>query len=71
MKNFYERNDHVIDHEVNVLFEELLEMNPNQFRDWVVEMRSVIQKSWDEHGCPPRTGKNEDDIIAQFNKLSE
>ena len=49
MKNFYERNDHVIDHEVNVLFEELLEMNPDQFRDWVVQMRSVIQESWESN----------------------
>ena len=71
MKNFYERNDHVINSKVNVLFEELLEMTPDQFREWVIEMRSIIKKSWDDHGCPPRTGKNEEDIISQFNKMSE
>ena len=29
MKNFYERNDHVINSKVNVLFEELLENEKN------------------------------------------
>ena len=65
----YQRNDHIINSDVNVNFEDLLEMTPDQFKDWVVEMRNVLKKSWDTYGCPPRTGKSEDKIIENWNKL--
>ena len=42
MKPFYERNNYVINSDVNVCFEELLEMNEDQFHEWVVEMRKTI-----------------------------
>ena len=70
MTDFYERNDYVINSQVNVLFEELLSMTPTQFSNWVKEMRKEILYSWDTYGCPPRTGKNENDIIDQFNKMT-
>jgi hypothetical protein len=69
MKKFYERNDHVINSDVNVLFEELLDMNPPKFEEWVIRMRREITRAWDAYGCPPRTGKNEKEIIDSFNKL--
>jgi len=65
----YQRNNHIINSDVNVNFEDLLEMTPDQFKDWVVEMRNVLKKSWDTYGCPPRTGKSEDKIIENWNKL--
>ena len=65
----YQRNDYVINHKVNVCFEDLLEMTPDEFKSWVVEMRSVLQHSWDTFGCPPRTGKPEQKIIENWNKL--
>lgn len=65
----YQKNIHVINSDINVKFEELLEMTPDQFRDWVIRMRKVIQYSWDTHGCPPRTGKDLHEIIDNFNKL--
>ena len=65
----YQRNDHVINSDMNLNFEDLLEMTPDQFKDWVVEMRNVLKKSWDTYGCPPRTGKSEDKIIENWNKL--
>mgnify|MGYP003117179631 FL=1 len=71
MKKFYERNDYVINSDVNVLFEELLSMSPSEFEGWVVRMRREITYAWDTYGCPPRTGKNENDIIDSFNKLGE
>ena len=71
MKRFYERNNYVLDSDVNVMFEDLLEMTPEQFGEWVQKMRSTITTSWDEHGCPPRTGKNEQEIIDSFNRLGE
>ena len=69
MKPFYERNNYVINSDVNVCFEELLEMNEDQFHEWVVEMRKTICDAWDAYGCPPRTGKNEEEIIEAWNKL--
>jgi len=70
-KQFYERNNYVIDSHVNCLFEDLLEMTPDEFRNWVIEMRKEVKHSWDTYGCPPRTGKNEEDIIDRFNKIAE
>ena len=69
--NFYQRNDHIINSDVNVNFEDLLEMTPDQFKDWVIQLRKELTEAWNTYGCPPRTGKNEDDIISSFNKISE
>ena len=69
--NFYQRNDHIINSDVNVNFEDLLEMTPDQFKDWVIQLRKELTEAWNTYGCPPRTGKNEDDIISSFNKMSE
>ena len=69
--NFYQRNDHLIDSDVNVYFEDLLEMTPDDFRDWVIRLREELTDAWDTHGCPPRTGKNEEDMITAFNRMSE
>ena len=70
-KPYYERNEHVINSHVNCNFEDLLEMTPDQFREWVIEMRKVVKDAWDTYGCPPRTGKDEQDIIDAFNKIAE
>ena len=71
-KPFYERNDHVINNlDVNVFFEDLLAMTPKEFEQWVIKMRKAILNSWDTYGCPPRTGKDEKDIIDQFNQLGQ
>ncbi len=66
---FYQRNDHVINHKINVNFEDLLEMDPDSFSEWVEEMRDVIKYSWDTNNCPPRTGKDEYKIIENWNLL--
>jgi len=65
----YERNEYVINHKMNVCFEDLLEMDETQFRQWVGEMRNALSHSWDTYGCPPRTGKSVQDIIENWNKL--
>ena len=39
MKHFYERNDYVLDHEVNKTFEEVLWMSDDEFRQWLSDMR--------------------------------
>ena len=68
---FYERNDHVINSKINVNFEDLLEMTPQLFEQWVIDMRKEILYSWDTNGCPPRTGKTQQDIVDKFNELGE
>jgi len=70
-KLFYERNEYVINSHINCTYEELVEMTPDEFREWVIEMRKVVKDAWDEYGCPPRTGKSEEGIIERFNKIAE
>jgi len=65
----YEKNTHVLNSKMNVCFEELLQMTPDQFKDWVVLMRKTLKESWDNHGCPPRTGKNNQEIIKKWNEI--
>jgi len=65
----YQRNDYIINHSVNVNFEDLLEMTPDQFKDWVILMRKTFTEIWDDKGCPPRTGKSIEDIIKKWNLL--
>ena len=38
----YGKNIHLIESDINVLFEELLEMNPDQFEQWVVDLRKSV-----------------------------
>jgi hypothetical protein len=68
-KPFFERNDSFLNHDINYYFDDLVAMTPDEFRDWVIEMRKTVVKIWDEEGNPPRTGKNENDIIDEWNKL--
>jgi hypothetical protein len=42
MKRFYERKKYIIDSDVNVMFEDLLEMTPDRFDEWVVRMRVTL-----------------------------
>tara|TARA_Y100001938_G_scaffold150689_1_gene242829 strand:+ start:486 stop:2093 length:1608 start_codon:yes stop_codon:yes gene_type:complete len=70
-KLFYERNDLVLNSEINCTYEELVAMTPDEFREWVIQMRKVVKESWDTYGCPPRTGKTEESIIDQWNKIAE
>lgn len=70
MKHFYERNDYLLNHKINVFFEDIVSMTDSEFEQWVIEMRKVVLEAWDKNNCPPRTGKNENDIIEEFNKLT-
>ena len=68
-KSFYERNEYLIDSDINCNFEDLLEMTPERFEEWVLTLRKTVVDIWDNLGYPPRTGKTEQDIIDQFNKM--
>ena len=63
MKHFYEKNRELIESDVNKLFEEVLVMNDDQFRNWVINLRKTVVYLWDEKGNPPRVGYDEDEII--------
>jgi hypothetical protein len=70
MKPFYERNDYLLNHKINVFYENIVSMTDKEFETWVSDMRKVVMEAWNTHNCPPRTGKNEQDIINEFNKLT-
>ena len=67
-KYFYEKNN-LTECKVNITFHELLQKNGTELTEWIDELRTYIVDTWDNEGLPPRTGKNEKDIIANFNKL--
>lgn len=71
MKMFYEKNPIITDYSVNVTFEELLAMNKEKFEQWVISTRKAVVTAWDTLGCPPRNSANEQEIIDEFNKLTD
>ena len=68
-KYFYEKNN-LTECEHNITFHELLQKNRKELESWIDSLRNYIVTTWDQLGLPPRTGKNEKDIIANFNKLA-
>ena len=69
MNHFYERNNYILEHDINKKFEEVLWMNEEEFRAWVIDMRRTIVYAWDELGIPPRVGYDEEAIVKQFDKM--
>ena len=69
-KHFYEKNNYLLEHEVNKTFEEVLWMTDDEFQQWLRDMRREVVYSWDTLGLPPRVGWDEQSIIDQFNKMS-
>lgn len=63
------RNNKLLESTINITFDELIRKTPDEFRSWVVDMRSTILDLWDNHGLPPRVGYDEDEIIHQFKKM--
>ena len=69
-KYFFVKNHHVLQSNINVFFEELLDMSQDEFRQWVIDYRKTMLESWDTYGCPPRSGADEKKIVKSFNSLS-
>lgn len=67
---FYGKNPILQDTTVNVCFEELLDMNNQEFDDWVCRTRKAICHAWDTCGTPPRSGKSLSEIVDSFNEMS-
>ena len=70
MKHFYERSN-LLESKVNINFEELLWMNPQETSEWIETMRLFILNQWDKHGIPPTIGQSEVDIKKNFKKLRD
>jgi len=66
---FYERNRELMESPVNKTFEEILWMTKDEFRQWVIDLRTIVVQLWDEKNQPPRMGFDESEIIEQFQKL--
>lgn len=44
-------------------------MSPEQFREWVIELRKAVVYAWDVLGIPPRVGYSKEKMIEQFNDM--
>lgn len=66
---YYERNTKMMESPVNLTFEELLWMSKDEFRQWVIALRTTVIRLWDEEGQPPRVGYDKSDIIEQFRMM--
>jgi hypothetical protein len=70
LKNyFYTKNHYLLDHEVNVTFDEVLAFSEDEFIDWCKRLREAVVYTWDVLGCPPVVGYEEETIIDHFQQL--
>ena len=65
-KYFYERSDWFYDPEMNLKYEQVLEMSFPDFEKWVANFKKTALKQWDETGAPPKIGVNEAEIIENL-----
>lgn len=63
------RNDKLLNHELNITFDEVLVMPPGDFRQWVIDLRKLVVDLWDNEGLPPRVGYTEEEIVNNFRKM--
>lgn len=67
-KYFYERSN-IQNFESNITFHELLELDDEEYDEWVRLLRKEIREQWDNEDTPPRIGRSEEEIVDQFGKL--
>jgi len=67
---FYEKNTHIVDSYINITFDELQDLDDDEFDQWVKNVRSEVLRIWDTHDIPPRSGgRNVDEIKVQMNRM--
>ena len=66
---YYEKNQKLLDSNVNVTFDKILAMTTDEFRQWVIDLRKTVVDLWDNENLPPRVGYNKKDIIKQFSEM--
>ena len=60
----------LIDPTVNLTFEEILDKDDDEFRDYVRHMRQSFLSYWDNENLAPRRGWSEDEIDKEFAELA-
>jgi hypothetical protein len=54
----------------NIKYDVLQKLDYEELKEWIDGLRSEVLKVWDEDNIPPSMGKNHDEIIQSFKKLS-
>ena len=54
----------------NITYHQLLQMDDDKFTEWARTLRNEVTNQWDTTSTPPVIGKDEEDIINSFKKLS-
>ena len=67
---FFEKNTHIVESPVNLTFDELQDLDDDQFVRWVKDVRAEVKRIWDTYEIPPRSaGRTREGIEDQFNKM--
>ena len=70
MKKYFHEKNPLVESELNITFEQVLRLSPEEVREWLAKLRDEARRIWDEEGCPPAlTGKTEKEIIQSFQDL--
>ena len=54
----------------NITYHQLLQMSDGEFTEWARTLRNEVATQWDTTSTPPVIGKDEEDIVSSFKKLS-
>jgi len=70
MKKYFHEKNPLVESELNITFEQVLRLSPEEVREWLAKLRDEARRIWDEYGCPPAlTGKDEKEIIQSFKDI--
>jgi hypothetical protein len=70
MKKYFHEKNPLVESELNITFEQVLRLSPDEVREWLSKLRDESRRIWDEYGCPPAlTGKDEKEIIKSFKDI--
>lgn len=69
MSHFYTKDDEILTAPINKTFVELFRGTPEDFQDWVDELRAHVTERWDAMGQPPKSGVRLEDMAAEFERI--
>ena len=52
-KKYFNEKNQLVESELNITFEQVLRLQPEEVRDWLSKLRDEARRIWDEEGCPP------------------
>lgn len=71
MYPYYTTADGIIDHPLNLQWEEVRRMNRSEFEMWWRKVCKMLAKNYYEKGIPPKAGKTELKLLKQFRTITE